>query len=120
MAVQERSTSRYLLFDSRGRLCGRRAGTDVDAEYTVPCPEAKALAFSGIHVLSPRLLLNLHEEGAFSIVAAYMRLAKEGETIEAFRADEYQWQDLGRPEHVREAEREMEAGKYLYPAGSGG
>ena len=28
LAVQERETSRYLLFDEHGQLCGRRAGRD--------------------------------------------------------------------------------------------
>lgn len=28
LALQDRETSRYLLFDSRGLLCGRRAGRD--------------------------------------------------------------------------------------------
>ena len=31
LAVQERETSRYLLFDEQLQLCGRRAGHDADA-----------------------------------------------------------------------------------------
>jgi NDP-sugar pyrophosphorylase family protein len=57
----------------------------------------QALAFSGIHVISPRLLPLLTEEGVFSIIDSYLRLAAQGEKILAFRADEYYWRDLGKP-----------------------
>jgi NDP-sugar pyrophosphorylase family protein len=43
------------------------------------------------------------EDGAFSIIASYLRLAAQGEKILAFRADEYYWRDLGRPEGVAQA-----------------
>jgi NDP-sugar pyrophosphorylase family protein len=51
----------------------------------------------------------LTEEGAFSIVPAYLRLAARGEKIMAFRADEYYWRDLGRPEDIRQAELDIKA-----------
>jgi NDP-sugar pyrophosphorylase family protein len=50
------------------------------------------------------------ESGAFSIIDTYLRLAAEGETIAAFRADGYYWRDLGRPESVAQAARDMESG----------
>ncbi|MHB8392696.1 MAG: nucleotidyltransferase family protein [Acidobacteriaceae bacterium] len=112
LAIQDRETSRYLLFDEHGQLCGRRAGRDGNVEWTRSALKAQALAFSGIHVISPHLLTKMEEEGAFSIIAAYMRLAAQGEKIVAFRADEYYWRDLGRPENVLQAARDMESGKY--------
>ena len=109
MAVQDRETSRYLLFDEHFQLCGRRqAGRDGEAELFRPSQRTEALAFSGIHVISPRLLDIMTEEGAFSIISAYLRLAAQGERILAFRADEYYWRDLGRPENVEQAERDLE------------
>lgn len=107
IAVQSRPTSRYLLFDRDGRLCGRRAGVAGIPELVRPVSDPQALAFSGIHVISPRIFSLLEEDGAFSIVAAYLWLAAMGERISAFRADEYYWLDLGRPEHVERAAREM-------------
>ena len=47
------------------------------------------------------------EEGAFSIIASYLRLAARGEKIVAFRADEYYWRDLGTPESLRQAAQEI-------------
>ena len=67
----------------------------------------RPLAFSGIHVVSPRLLKMMSEDGAFSIVTSYLRLAAEGERILAFRADQYYWLDLGKPENVAQAAEDL-------------
>ena len=100
LAVQDRETSRYLLFDQQLQLCGRRAGRDQAPEMVRAAEPTQALAFSGIHVISPRLFKMLTEEGVFSIITSYLRLAGQGESMVAFRADEYYWCDLGRPENV--------------------
>ncbi len=89
LAVQERETSRYLLFDEQLQLCGRRSGRDEEPEMVRSAQQVQARAFSGIHVISPRLLAMMTEEGAFSIITAYLRLAAQGEKIVSFGADEY-------------------------------
>ena len=66
------------------------------------------LAFSGIHVISPRLLPMIIEEGVFSIIPAYLRLAAQGEKILAFRADEYYWRDLGKPADLQQAANDLQ------------
>jgi len=109
LAVQDRKTSRYLLFDDQLRLCGRRTGSD-PAELVGGRQPAQALAFSGIHVVSARLLAMLSEEGAFSIINSYLRLAAKGTEILAFRADEYYWRDLGRSENVTQAAQDLKQG----------
>jgi len=106
LAVQDRKTSRYLLFDDQLQLCGRRSGAD-QPEFVGGRQQLHALAFSGIHVISPRFLTMMNEDGAFSIVASYLRLAAQGEKILAFRADEYYWRDLGRPENVAQAAHDL-------------
>jgi NDP-sugar pyrophosphorylase family protein len=110
MAVQDRETSRYLLFDEHLQLCGRQAGRDGEAELVRTSQRTEALAFSGIHVISPRLLDIMTEAGAFSIISTYLRLAAQGETVLAFRANEYYWRDLGRPENVAQAEKDLKSG----------
>jgi mannose-1-phosphate guanylyltransferase len=133
LAVQSRETSRYLLFNDH-QLCGRRAGQDGKPELVrsnlaaplregtasaVPrtaensgalAPEAKlhALAFSGIHILSPRLLPLLTEEGVFSIIPSYLRLSAQDQKILAFRADQYYWRDLGRPADLAQATLDLQ------------
>ena len=108
LAVQDRETSRYLLFDENDQLCGRRTGHDHATEMVRPAAQTKALAFSGIHVISPAMLGMMTEEGVFSIINSYLRLAGSGERISAFRADEYYWRDLGKPENVVQAARDAQ------------
>ena len=103
LAVQDRETSRYLLFDEQLQLCGRRSAHGQKDEFGRSSQPVQALAFSGIHIISPRLLPMMIEEGAFSIITSYLRLAARGERILAFRADEYYWRDLGRPDNVLQA-----------------
>jgi NDP-sugar pyrophosphorylase family protein len=112
LAIQERETSRYLLFDEQLRLCGRRAGRDGTPELVRDCQQVKALAFSGVHVILPRIFSLMTEEGAFSIIPTYLRLAAQGENILGFRADEYYWRDLGRSENVAQAEEDAASGSY--------
>ncbi|HET9407762.1 MAG TPA: nucleotidyltransferase family protein [Candidatus Sulfotelmatobacter sp.] len=105
MAAQDRETSRYLLFDEKLQLHGRKSrknSSDKSADQFQP------LAFAGIHVISPRIFEKMTEHGAFSIVDCYLRLAATGDKICGFRADEYYWRDLGRLENVQQAERDIQ------------
>jgi NDP-sugar pyrophosphorylase family protein len=112
LAVQSRKTSRPLLFDDHHQLRGRR----IDNINTVISSEARnlssiplqPLAFSGIHILSPRLLPMLTEEGVFSIIPSYLRLAAQGQKILAFRSDHYYWRDLGKPADLAQAALDLQ------------
>jgi NDP-sugar pyrophosphorylase family protein len=117
LAVQQRETSRYLLFDEQFQLCGRRSGHDGKPEVVRSSsqPQLQARAFSGIHVISPRLLAMMIEDGAFSIITAYLRLAAQGEKIVCFDADEYYWRDLGTPDSVSQAAQEIIHGRSSLP-----
>jgi NDP-sugar pyrophosphorylase family protein len=106
LAVQDRKSSRFLLFDDQLRLCGRRAGSG-EPELVGQREPMHALAFSGIHVISPRFLPMMTESGVFSIFASYLRVAGQGEKILAYRADENYWRDLGRPENIEQAAQDL-------------
>jgi NDP-sugar pyrophosphorylase family protein len=109
LAMQDRETSRYLLFDDRMLLCGRRLGKTGEPEMARPSEIQQAFAFAGIHVISPRLLNLITEDGIFSIIDVYLRLAAAGEKISGFRADEYYWRDLGTPKSLEQAAEDVEA-----------
>lgn len=108
LAVQKRETSRCLLFDEGLQLCGRRAGGEQKTELVRSVARMEALAFSGIHVVAPRLFAMMREEGVFSIITSYLRLAAQEERIMAFRADQYYWRDLGRPADLVQAAQDLE------------
>jgi NDP-sugar pyrophosphorylase family protein len=110
LAVQERPTSRYLIFDHSGQLCGRRTGIEGPTELVRAVEKPEARAFSGIHILSPRIFSVLQEQGAFSIIPAYLRLAGANEPVLAFPADGYYWRDMGRPESIADVVREIVEG----------
>jgi NDP-sugar pyrophosphorylase family protein len=79
-------------------------------------PSSKSLhplAFSGIHLISPRLLPLLTEDGIFSIVDSYLRLAAQAHPILAFRADHYYWRDLGRPADLTQATLDLQQNALL-------
>jgi len=113
LAVQNRATSRYLLFDESLQLCGRSAKLDAEPQLARACEHPQSLAFSGIHVISPRFLTMLSEDGAFSIIASYLRLAGAGEKIMGFRADDCYWRDLGKPANIALATEEMKQGALI-------
>jgi NDP-sugar pyrophosphorylase family protein len=108
LAVQERETSRYLLFDEHSQLCGRRIVREKKEELVRPAQSVKALAFTGIHVISPRLLEMMNEEGVFSIIDVYLRLARHGEAIQGYRADNDYWRDLGKLNEIQQAEQDFQ------------
>lgn len=106
LAVQRRETVRHLLFDEQGQLRGRRLEHEEHTETTGSgC--LQALAFCGIHVISPRLLEMMSEEGVFSIIETYLRLALRDEPILAFRADQFYWRDLGTTDSLARAAQEL-------------
>src|SRR5215467_889909 len=113
LAVQSRASSRLLLFKEQNQLVGRASGTGIPASAPSSSHSQLALAFSGIHIISPRLLPMLNETGVFSIIDSYLRLAAQGEKILAFRADEYYWRDLGRPADLSQAAEDMQQSKIL-------
>jgi mannose-1-phosphate guanylyltransferase len=110
LAVQKRESARYLLFDEAAKLCGRRSGPTPKDEIARDSHPAEPLAFCGIHVISPRLFSLMTEQGIFSIIDVYLRLAAAEEKIIAFRADEYYWRDLGKPENVVQAAADLREG----------
>jgi mannose-1-phosphate guanylyltransferase len=107
LAVMKRDSSRQLLFNEAGRLCGRQVRGH-NAEIVCQAPELEPLAFCGVHLISPRLLAKIPEDGVFSIIDTYLRLAREGEKIQRFRSDEFYWRDLGRLLDLKQASEDYD------------
>ncbi len=104
LAVMQRKSSRQLLFDATQELCGRIKGSGQPDEIVRQAPTLQPLAFAGVHVISPRLLGMIERDGIFSIIDAYLDVAARGGNIQAFRADEFYWRDLGKLDQVAQAE----------------
>ncbi|MBL7968591.1 MAG: nucleotidyltransferase family protein [Prolixibacteraceae bacterium] len=106
MAVRNRKTSRYLMFDQSLQLAGWKnvesGETRISRAETFQ--EAQPFAFCGIHIIQPELLNLITEEGKFPIIDLYLRLAKNHE-IKAFIDDSSLWMDLGKPDQLQAAEK---------------
>ena len=105
LAVRNRETSRYLLFDEKLRMRGwenKKTGEKIiPREYDAPL---NPFAFSGIHVISPGIFKLFAESGSFSIIDTYLRLCPEHK-IAGYLHDEGYWIDAGKPEGLAEADK---------------
>lgn len=116
LAVRERSTSRYLLFDQKQHLVAWK-NIKTGALKSALSPEKLAaqkttsLAFSGIHVLSPRIFDHMLKADKFSIIEVYLK-AMQTDVIYGYRHDEDYWIDVGKPASLNAAALEAES-KYL-------
>jgi NDP-sugar pyrophosphorylase family protein len=108
LAVKERPSSRYLLFDENQQLCGRRLVREQKLEIVRQAAPLTELAFAGVHIISPRFVSMMTDEGSFSIIKSYLDVAKRGEKILGFRADAYRWRDVGTLESLRLAAAEFD------------
>jgi NDP-sugar pyrophosphorylase family protein len=102
LAVTERVTSRYFLFDDQLELCGWKnikTGQERIARAGGTIPKA----FSGIHIIDPAIFPLIGQEGKFSIVDLYLDLAA-GHVIRGFDHSHTRLIDVGKPESVPEAE----------------
>jgi NDP-sugar pyrophosphorylase family protein len=111
LAVQTRRSSRQLLFDSDLRLVGRQILQE--QKIVRPSPLSQPFGFSGIHIISPRLVPMIQEEGAFSIIESYLNLSARGESIVAFPADDAYWRDLGRFADLEQATKDYQEKLFL-------
>jgi len=105
LAVTDRTTSRYFLFDEGQQLCGWR--NVKTGEEKMARPGASLLiqkAFSGIHIIDPAIFPLIRSEGKFSIVDLYLKLAST-EAIRGFDHSHSRLIDVGKPESAQEAAR---------------
>ncbi|MFP5042367.1 NDP-sugar synthase [Parasediminibacterium sp. JCM 36343] len=109
LAVSERSTSRYFLFNEANSLCGWRNVSTLEEKGPVLAFEPqqkkalKQLAFSGIHVISTRLFPLMQQEGKFSMVEVYLDLCASNR-INSFNHTGSILVDVGKPESIEKAE----------------
>jgi MurNAc alpha-1-phosphate uridylyltransferase len=104
LAVTERVTSRYFLFNDKNELRGwRNVNTGIE-KIVRQSLDLHQKAFSGIHVISGSIFQYLAREGKFSMVDVYLDLAKD-HFIQAFDHSESRFIDVGKPESIAKAEK---------------
>ena len=103
LAVTNRTTSRYFLFDEDNTLCGWRNTKTGEEKIARTTATYIPKAFSGIHVINKQLLSLIAREGKFSMVDVYLDLAKT-HTIKSFDHSGSRFIDVGKPDSVAQAE----------------
>ncbi len=105
LAIANRDTSRFLLFNDENRLCGWRNITEhgLLEKIAVPAEAYVQRAYSGIALFQPAVFDNLPFKGKFSLIDVFLHLAPS-HTIQGYDHSGDAWVDVGRPESVPVAE----------------
>jgi len=119
LAVRRRETSRNLLVDEDGRLAGWRDSSSGKAIMAGEGPyrgkvkltgttgvavpvkredELSPVAFSGIHIIDPKIFTFLDDDEPFSIMHAYLSLCGE-HTIDTYEHSSGVWIDMAKREN---------------------
>lgn len=104
LAVTSRYTSRYFLFDERDYLCGWKNIRTGEQKMSRQAETLTEKAFSGIHVISPKIFSLMKMKGKFSMVDVYLALAKSNIII-AYSHTHSKFIDVGKPESILKAEK---------------
>ncbi|MBI5540973.1 MAG: nucleotidyltransferase family protein [Bacteroidia bacterium] len=114
LAVRNRKTSRYFLFDQNDSLCGwKNMATN---EIKIKCTSISKLrpfAFSGIQVINHDIfnMMSAYDD-CFSITDVYLNLCASYK-IKAYNHDKSFWMDLGTVEHIKEADELLSKYNFL-------
>ena len=102
LAVQQRHSSRMLSFSIKGKyLCAwKNIKTGQIRLARTDCTDSRDFAFSGIHVLSPKVF-ELLPAGKFSIIDFYLKVAKDY-LITYYDHSGGFWKDMGTPASFRD------------------
>jgi len=103
LAVRNRHTQRYLLFDDNFQLCGRENTKTNEKNIISNIPEnipLQRFAFSGIQILSPEIFSFMPMKDVFPIIELYLSAAQSQKII-GFLHNEGNWADMGKIESLK-------------------
>lgn len=105
LAVSDRNSSRKLLFEPNYNL-ELKGWKNLNTNESIieSSKDLVEFAFSGIHIINPRIFEMMPSSGKFSIMQTYMELMKS-ERIFGFDHSGGILIDVGRPESISEAEK---------------
>ena len=104
VAVTDRNTSRYLLFNKYNRLIGWRNKKTGEEKIVIQAKDIFEKAYSGMAIFQPTVFDLIKRQGKFSLIDVYLDLAPQNK-IAAFDHTGEKLIDVGKPESVSEAEQ---------------
>lgn len=99
LAVMQRKSSRYLLFNENQELVGWKNEQAGELKGS----EGKAFAFSGIQIISTEWLQTISRKGKFSLIDVYLDAALRQQKIIGFDHTGDVFTDIGKPESLAAA-----------------
>lgn len=108
LAVRNRNTSRYFLFDGTHTLCGWENIKTGESILSRPVSGTLAMAFSGIQIVSPQVFSVIHKKDSFSLTRLWLELSSL-HIIKAYVHDHDYWFDTGTPETLAGAASYLQA-----------
>jgi len=100
LAIRNRETQRYLLFDENSQLCGKENLKTNEKNIIPNLPKNTNLqrfAFSGIHIISPEIFAFMPQKDVFSITELYLTVAQSQKII-GYLHNDGSWADMGKIE----------------------
>jgi N-acetyl-alpha-D-muramate 1-phosphate uridylyltransferase len=107
LAITNRKTSRYLLFNKYNRLCGWRNIQTREERIALEAKDMFEKAYSGLAIFEPGVFDLITLQHKFSLIDVYLSLAHDNK-IAGFDHSESKLLDVGKPESVELAERLFE------------
>jgi len=104
LVVRKRETRRYFKFNNEKRLVGWVNKKSGERRIAVPeaFDDAVEMAFSGIHVVSPKIFKLMPAEEKFSMTGFYLELAPKY-IIKGYFDESELWMDVGKPDALAKA-----------------
>lgn len=103
MAIGNRKTSRYLLFDEENTLCGWRNVSTGEEKISRQAKVLFQKSYDCVVVFDYAVFDLIPFTGKFSLIDLYLHLAKT-HIIKGFEHGDDRWIDVGKPESVAPAE----------------
>ncbi len=105
LAVTDRVSSRNLIFNTAGTLCGWKNNTTGQEKWANPLRDPNSAvpkAFSGIQIIHASFLKEVQLSGKFSLIDAYLQLAQHF-AIHYYDHSDGILLDVGKPESLEKA-----------------
>ncbi|MFM1971600.1 MAG: hypothetical protein RL185_282 [Bacteroidota bacterium] len=105
LAVTNRATSRNLIFNTSGTLCGWKNNSTLEEKWANPLKDpamAVPKAFSGIQIVHANFFEALNMQGKFSLIDAYLQIAQHY-AIHFYDHSDGILLDVGKPESLEKA-----------------
>jgi len=113
LATRKRKSSRYLLFDEDNKLVGWRNDKNGEEKLVRKSDTFfKQTAFSGIHIIEPKIFELMPKKNKFSIIELYLNLANDY-WLQSYDHSDSQWVDAGKKQGLIQAREILNKNKKI-------